>query len=96
MHNSSSKERARFERRNSPVHFSPVSVGDKRAQRGLWEGPGRPRMADQNGGARGVPLSGKAVFDEDLYGGDMTGYAAVAADMDDAEEVDEREAAVAR
>lgn len=53
-------------------------------------------MADQNGGARGVPLSGKAVFDEELYGGDMTGYAAVAAEIDDAEELDEREAAVAR
>ncbi|KAL4443434.1 hypothetical protein ABPG75_011171 [Micractinium tetrahymenae] len=52
-------------------------------------------MAEQNGGARGVPLSGKAVFDEELYGGDMTGYAAVAADIDDAEELDEREAAVA-
>ncbi len=53
-------------------------------------------MADQNGGTRGVPLSGKAVFDEELYGGDMTGYAAVAAEVDDTDELDEREAAVAR
>lgn len=75
---------------------SPVSVGDKRAQELLGEGRSQPKMADQNGGARGVPLSGKAVFDEELYGGDMTGYAAVAAEIDDAEELDEREAAVAR
>lgn len=53
-------------------------------------------MADQRG-AGGVPLTGKAVFDEELYGGaePITGFAAVAQDVDE-EEVDEREAAVAR
>lgn len=52
-------------------------------------------MADQNG--RGVPLTGKAVFDDELYGGSepITGFAAVAQDVEE-DEVDEREAAVAR
>lgn len=54
-------------------------------------------MADQNGSG-GVPLTGKAVYDAELYGagGPATGYAAVAADIDEDEEMDEREAAVAR
>lgn len=47
-------------------------------------------MADQNG--QGV---GKAVYDTELYGGDVTGYNAVAADIEE-EELDEREQAVAR
>ena len=55
---------------------------------------GGTRMSDQ----RGVPLTGKAVYDEELYGGgaeNITGFAAVAQDVDE-EELDEREAAVAR
>lgn len=52
------------------------------------------KMSDTNG--RGVPLTGGAVYDKELYGGgDVTGYAAVAADLEE-EELDEREAAVAR
>ncbi len=49
-------------------------------------------MADQ-----GVPLTGKAVYDAELYGGSepITGFAAVAQDVEE-DEVDEREAAVAR
>ncbi|KAI7844119.1 hypothetical protein COHA_002257 [Chlorella ohadii] len=48
-------------------------------------------MADQ-----GVPLTGKAVYDAELYGGSepITGFAAVAQDVEE-DEVDEREAAVA-
>lgn len=46
---------------------------------------------------KGVPLTGKAVYDEDLYGtAGATGYAAVAADPDAEEEMDDREQAVAR
>jgi hypothetical protein len=45
---------------------------------------------------RGVPLTGAAVYDKDLYGADVTGYTAVAADIDEEDEVDERERAVAR
>lgn len=52
-------------------------------------------MADQNG--RGIPLTGKAVYDEELLGGSepITGFAAVAQDVEE-DELDEREAAVAR
>jgi hypothetical protein len=46
---------------------------------------------------KGVPLTGKAVYDEDLYGaGGVAGYAAVAADLEAEEEMDDREQAVAR
>lgn len=47
-------------------------------------------------GKGGVPLGG-AVYDKDLYGGaDVTGYAALAAEVEEDEDMDEREAAVAR
>lgn len=47
---------------------------------------------------KGVPLTGSAAYDEELYGGSagVTGYAAVAQDIEEEEDVDERERAVAR
>jgi hypothetical protein len=48
-------------------------------------------MADTNGG---VPLSGKPVYDKDLYGGATPHYDRFAAVEED--ELDERERAVAR
>jgi hypothetical protein len=52
-------------------------------------------MADDGENGKRVPLTGKAVYDQDLYGGDVTGYAPMAVDVED-EEQDERERAVAR
>lgn len=88
----------------SAQHYTPPpSLADRAflhaqcSERGPWGIVWRQgAMADQNGGGRGVPLTGGAVYDEDLYGGaNVTGYAAVAADLEE-EELDEREQAVAR
>ena len=66
--------------------LGPPSKPCKRGAAGAMEGNGEG----------GVPLTGGAVFDKELYGGaDVTGYAAVAADLEE-DDVDEREAAVAR
>ncbi len=49
-------------------------------------------MADGQNGT--VPLTGKAVYDQELYGGsDRSGYAAVVGEDED---LDEREKVVAR